>query len=238
MFARIQDSFLRQPFLDFSDKAQRVRGRLLFASFLSTVLAYYEISVTEISTAGLKLDGLTSQKLYSILSWIVIYYFVYFLWCSIDEFWKWRLKLVIETSDNEALRKTSCNSYSQAQLALDENLYSEKNAELSIKNSMTTALRMSINQAKLDNGSFTCDEDTLKNVIERAWELTSFRGNLSSDLKRVKRYEKSYLNYHWQEFLRTAVLEIGIPLIFGIIALYMLDKAGSTFFTSDICLFE
>ncbi|EIF2703732.1 hypothetical protein LFS00_002679 [Vibrio alginolyticus] len=228
MFTRIKDSFLKQPFLGFSDKANRIRGRLLFASFLSVILAHYQISVTEISAAGLKLDGLTSQKLYSILTIIVCYYVVYFFWCSIDEYWKWRLELVIETSDDESLRETSCNSHSLAQLSLDGNLYYGESADKSIQNSITTALRMAINQAKHDNEAFAYDSKTLKTVIERAWKSTSLRGKLSSDLERVRRYEKSFNNYHWQEVLRTVVLEAGLPLFFGLYALYKLHYAGST----------
>ncbi|WP_218574046.1 hypothetical protein, partial [Plesiomonas shigelloides] len=65
------------------------------------------------------------------------------------------------------------------------------------------------------------DHQVVSDYFLSIWDRT-MKPIINQDLQRLKIYEKSFINYHWQEFLRLLILDWGLPLALGIYSLYNL----------------
>ncbi|MEZ9860528.1 hypothetical protein AB4381_18865 [Vibrio splendidus] len=210
----LENSFLAKPFLDLSDKTLKIRRNLNVTALVSIAITLLGIEVKGVSFSGLKVEGLTDGKLFVVLLCILIYHMVYFLWCTYDEYWKWRLHLVVETSDDVTKRQTGDYSLSPSQLAVDSNLYCNGYVLNNIYNQVKTTITSSINAQDYE----------FKNLDERLHSIwfNSMQPVIEQDLARLKRYEQSFKNYHIQEVVRFLVIEFGLPLLLSLYGAYEL----------------
>ncbi|KAB7696213.1 hypothetical protein GBN26_15305, partial [Plesiomonas shigelloides] len=114
------NSFLLKPFLSLSDKTLKIRRNLNITSIISIAITTLGITVRDISFSGMKIDGVTNDKLLLVLTCILSYHLISFLWYSYDEYWKWRLHLIKEEEISEEKRATGTYSLSPAQIATDK----------------------------------------------------------------------------------------------------------------------
>ncbi len=86
---------LGEPFvLDFSDYIRKIRSTLLAVCVVSIAIVLGGLSVDPGSSfLGLKFNGLTSELVFKALFGVTAYLFVHFLWCSVDSFQEWLLRV-------------------------------------------------------------------------------------------------------------------------------------------------
>lgn len=210
----LENNFLAKPFLDLSEKTLKIRRNLNVAALISIAITLLGIEIDGVNFSGLKVEGLTDGKLFVVLLCILSYHMVYFLWSTYDEYWKWRIHLIVETSEDPTKRQTSDYSFSPSQLAVDSNLYCNAYVLDNIYRGVKTTISSSINAKDYD----------LKNLDEHLHSI--WCGNMQpvieQDLARLKRYEQSFKNYHIQEVVRFLVIEFGLPLLLSLYGAYEL----------------
>ncbi|WP_305845999.1 hypothetical protein [Photobacterium kishitanii] len=210
----LDGKFLAQPFLDLSDKTNKVRRNLNITALIALSLTALDVKVSSINLSGVRVEGVTEAKLFFVLLCVLVYHIIYFTWCTYDEYWKWRLYLIKEDTDDYTKRQTSDDSLSPSQLAVDSNLYCNKHTLNGIYSSMKDAVVYAANEKKLD-------PDELKDRFESAW-CSSMQPVIEQDLARMKRYEDSFKNCHWQEVIRFSLLEFGLPMVLACYGVYEL----------------
>ncbi|SKA57355.1 hypothetical protein [Photobacterium toruni] len=214
MSSALDGKFLAQPFLELSDKTNKVRRNLNITALIAFALTVLNVKLDSINLSVVKINGVTDTKLFSVLLCVLLYHIIYFTWCTYDEYWKWRLQLIKEDTDDYTKRHTSDYSLSPSQLAVDSNLYCNKHTLNSIYSSMKDAVVYAANEKKLD-------PDELKDRFESAW-CSSMQPVIEQDLARMKRYEDSFKNYHWQEIIKFSLLEFGLPMVLAFYGVYEL----------------
>ncbi|MCD9527243.1 hypothetical protein [Photobacterium carnosum] len=195
----LESKFLAQPFLDLSEKTYKIRRNLNITALIALSLTVLNVKLDSINLSGVKIDGITDTKLFSVLLCVLMYHIIYFTWCTWDEYWRWRLQQIKENTDDDIKRQTSDTSISPSQLAVDPNLYCNEYTINNIYTKMKQAVRYHDNEK---------NPDKLEECFESVW-----RKSIKSDLVRIERYEKSFNNYHWQEIIRFTLLECGLPML-------------------------
>ena len=213
-FEEIERGFIAQPFIELQDKTIRIRRNLNIVSLMSIAMTLLEIKISSISISGVKVENVTDNKLVILLLCVLLYHFVYFLWNTFDEYWRWRLQLIKENTDDESKRSTSSCSFSKSQISMDRNLYYEESALINFISHAKTEISYA---AKSNDLTQECLTERLKN----AWN-GSVQAVIENDLLRINKFEQSYKNYHWQEVIRFALLEVGLPLLLAIYGLFEL----------------
>lgn len=86
---------LGEPFwADFPANTTKIRRNLLISSFVSLAIVLGGVQIDPTSTLfGLKFTDLSDQLIKTGLSLITAYLFIHFLWCSIDSFIEWRIRV-------------------------------------------------------------------------------------------------------------------------------------------------
>ena len=173
-----------------------------------------EVSISKVGLIGVQVTGITESKLLTILLVLLLYHLLFFVWSSIDEYWKWRLNLICEDVADYTKRQTSEYSLSKVQVAVDSNLYLKKDAMKSLHNQLNTAVRQSIKSNDISEGA-----EDFEGKFESVW-MSSMQPIIEQDLARVIAYERSYKNYHWQDVIKLVTLEFGFPILFSLYAGY------------------
>ena len=173
-----------------------------------------DVSVSNVSLVGVRVTGITETKLLTILFILLIYHLIFFVWNSVDEYWKWRLNLIREDTADYTNRQTSEDSFSKVQVAVDTNLYLIQDATKNLQNQLTTAVRQSIKNSGNEDSS-----EGFEKKFESVW-MSSMQPIIEQDLARVAAYERSFRNYHWQDVMKLVILEFGFPVILSLYAGY------------------
>lgn len=86
---------LKEPFAgDLTESAQKIRRTLFVFSLSALLVVHFGIKVNpESSILGLRFDGLTDDLIRQGLLLTVGYLWLHFLWCVIESFAEWRLRL-------------------------------------------------------------------------------------------------------------------------------------------------
>jgi len=87
---------LGEPFAtDFSDYVRKIRNGLIIISFISISLLLGEVQIDsdKSSFLGLKFDGLNNDLVIWVIFFLNAYMYVHFLWCSLDNFQEWSLRV-------------------------------------------------------------------------------------------------------------------------------------------------
>lgn len=210
----IESSFIKKPFIEHSDKTNKVKRNLTIISLIIIVMTILDVSISNVSLIGVRVTGITESKLLTILLILLVYHIIFFVWNSIDEYWKWRLNLIREDTDDYTKRQTSDDSFSKVQVTVDDNLYLKKNAMKSLHNQLKTAVHQSIKNSENEVSSEGFEEK-----FESVW-MSSMQPVIEQDLARVVAYERSYRNYHWQDVIKLAILEFAFPVILSLYAGY------------------
>ncbi|MCZ8501032.1 hypothetical protein BCU90_20195 [Vibrio lentus] len=210
----IENSFLAKPFLELSEKALKIRRNLNVVALIAIAITLLGIEVKGVNFSGLKIEGLTDNKLYVVLLCVLLYHMIYFLWCTYDEYWKWRIHLIEEASDDVTKRQTGDYSLSPSQLAVDSNLYCNDHVLENIYKQVKTCIC----------SSMKAQDYELKNLDERLHSIwcSSMQPIIEQDLARLRRYEQSFKNYHMQEVARFSIIEFGLPLVLSLYGAYEL----------------
>jgi hypothetical protein len=210
----IESNFIKKPFIEHSEKTNKIKRNLNIISLIIIIMTVLDVSISRVSLVGVQVTGITESKLLTILLVLLLYHLVFFVWSSIDEYWKWRLNLICEDTADYTKRQTSDDSLSKVQAAVDSNLYLKKDAMKSLHNQLNTAVCQSIK----NNGTRDSSEG-FEEKFESVW-MSSMQPIIEQDLARVVAYERSYRNYHWQDVIKLVTLEFGFPILFSLYAGY------------------
>ena len=76
----IESTFIKKPFLEHSDKTNKVKRNLTIISLIVIVMTVLDISISNVSLIGVRVTGITESKLLVILLVLLIYHLVFFIW--------------------------------------------------------------------------------------------------------------------------------------------------------------
>ena len=84
-----------EPFaIDFSESVRTMRTHLLIGSTIGLAAVFMGLKIKPDSAVfGLQFEGLTDAKITWLLLLVNVYLFIHFLWCSIDAFQEWKIRL-------------------------------------------------------------------------------------------------------------------------------------------------
>ena len=81
-------------FCEFDTKTQKIRTTLFLLSVISITFVLGDLEIKEGSSfLGLKFDGLNNNLFRYLLLSAVVYLSMHFVWCAIDSFMEWRLRI-------------------------------------------------------------------------------------------------------------------------------------------------
>lgn len=83
------------PFIpEFTDYVQKIRRNSVAVSSISLVMIFAGVSISsDFATSGFKITGLDDKTVKLILLILTAYWLLHFIWCALDYFAEWRLRL-------------------------------------------------------------------------------------------------------------------------------------------------
>lgn len=238
------EKILGEPFAtDFSDYVRRLRNGLVTLSAVTIVLLLGGLQLSSDSTfLGLKFDGLSNSLVLRVILLLNAYMFLHFLWCGLDHFQEWWLRLTgtrvayvttgriaSEVADypNDPRQSTLYNWWKEEAKKISslqeplENIRKKLDAweatvkeNLEGKNPNVVNACMSINQV-------SSEIQKLSRSIEQTGKtIESQRIPVS-----LKRFDGHYQFYLRSQTLRWLVFELGFPLALGSYALFLLSSS-------------
>lgn len=235
------DQVLGKPFAtDFSDYVRKIRNGLIITSVISISLLLGGLQIAaDSSFLGLKFEGLNYSLLLKAIFFLNAYMFIHFLWCSIDSFQEWMLRvtgtrvahvtiarLAAEGCDypNDPRQSTLYNWWKDEArkiASLQEPLGRIENKLQAWEKTVKDALEgkdpnvvnacMSINQVAEDIRK-------LKNSIEDTSKTIESKRIPAS----LKRFDSRFQLFLRSQNLRWLIVELGFPLLLGGYALVLL----------------
>lgn len=226
---------------EFSDYVRRLRGNLVFISFISIslIIGGLEIDPTS-SILGLKFKGLDNSSLMLGLAILNTYMLFHFLWCSFDAFQEWGMRvtgtrlsfittarLSSEHGDYPSdPRQTSLYHWWKDQAnkigSLSEPII-EINSKLEVwEKKVKEALEsqgnpnavnvcMAINRVSTDITKLKSSIETVSKTIESTRIPAS-----------LERFDNRFQLFLRSQNLRWLVLELGLPIIMGLTSVFLL----------------
>ncbi len=238
------EKVLGEPFAtDFPEYVRKIRNGLVTTSVISIALLLGGLQIHDDSTfLGLRFQGLNNSLILRVIFLLNIYMFSHFLWCSIDHFQEWWLRLTgtkvahvttgrfsSEAGDypNDPRQSTLYNWWksearkiSSLQEPLDNIHKKLETWEASVKESLEGKNPNVIN-ACMSINQVSSDVQKLNKSIEQIGKsLESQRIPVS-----LKRFDSHYQFYLRSQNLRWLVFELGFPLLLGAYALLLLSNA-------------
>lgn len=219
-----------EPFMDdFSENTLRIRRNLLAASSIALIYKVGGLTISEESTLfGIKLDGLTPEKIDWILFLIVTYLLIHFLWNSISHFQEWRLRLTGSKVGFITAARYGGEHEDSPPAPRQSTLYyflQEKMPQLDALKRSTEELERRANgwSDQVDNRIKETEIESLEATLKKY--ISDVQGDCTRILqsldfiKRIpvslNRFEKWFKLFHWSQIARWLVLEWGLPLALG-----------------------
>lgn len=228
---------------DFSDYVRKLRANLIFVSFISISLILGGLEIDPASSIlGLKFKGLNNTSFLYGMFIVNSYMFIHFLWCSVDAFQEWGIrvsgtrlsfittgKFSSEVGDypSDPRQSTLYHWWKDQSVkigSLAEPIY-EINAKLMTwEQDVTKALDTQGNPNSLNVGMSIkgVSKDIVK--LQSSIEATSEILNSARIPESLKRFDNRFQFFLRSQNLRWLLLELGLPIIMGIIALYLLAE--------------
>lgn len=208
-------NFLKNPYLQYSDKTVRIRRNLLIIFVLAYFLMVVGVDIENIHLGVVKVQLLQIKPVVSLLLVINVYQLFYFLWCSWDEYWKHRLGLIKEIVGHYQDRDTDELTLSAAMKCTDSDLQFHPDYRY-MDQRLTNAINQIVSRLEQDIEK--------EDVARRA--VNAFNNNIGSiiknDVARLVMFENSFKYYHWQEIARFFIIEFGLPVVVSIYSIYLL----------------
>lgn len=234
------EKILGEPFaMEFSDYVRKIRNGLIMVSVVSIglLLAGWQIS-DDSSFLGLRFEGLTQAHLVGMLFALNTYMFVHFLWCSLDYFQEWWLRL----SGTRVVYITGAKFASgQADYPDDprqSTLYNWWKNEAGKISSMREELddvgKVLINWEKTVRASLEGKDPNVVRACSSISEVSEKLNKLNSSIDNIgnligseripvslKRFDRNFHIFLRSQNLRWLVVELAFPLLLGIYALLL-----------------
>jgi len=195
------------PFISFSELTMKNRRNLLVSSSILLFICYFDISINKLNASGFYMS-LTQKEIKVGLAFVVVYFLVSFLWHVIDERDVWGFKFAKAEEYTESLALALIND----DIDLECELFGRRPTPITefnieIKNKIIFLKQAEENQ---DNVTIQRYFDEVETSLKRVY---------SNDLSRIERFESRFDNYSKWKLRRYKILEVGFPIIIGVISL-------------------
>ncbi|WJG26987.1 MULTISPECIES: hypothetical protein [Vibrio] len=213
--------FTDRPFVEFSDQTVKYRRNLLFSSCIAIALVLFELDISPdkpINFLGLPLLNVSIKDIKLFLLVIIGYQLIHFLWRSWDEWWAWRLQLTDDAASTTNTSSTyddttwikSIRDIGKFTFYPDESKYEHRLEQLFKQQS-----KFFIQEFQKSNLPTPDYDDFYKKLVDTVY----IASGLQQDLRRIDRFDNSIKGYSIQQRLRYHLLEIGVPVVLGTIAI-------------------
>ena len=226
---------------DFSEYVRKLRGNLVFVSFLSIslIIGGLEIESTS-SILGLKFKGLDNAAITSGLLILNGYMLVHFLWCSIDAFQEWGLRVTgtrlsfVTTAKLGSIHGDYPSDPRQSSLynwwkdeagkigsladPITEIVRKLEIWETEVKRALNAQGNTEVVSACNAINKVSTDIKQLQRSIVNASQTVESRRIPES----LKRFDNRFQLFLRSQNLRWLLLELGLPIITGAVAVYLL----------------
>lgn len=237
------EKVLGEPFaMDFPDYVRKIRNSLISLSAISIALILGGLQLSGDSTfLGLKFEGFSNSLVLRLLLLLNVYMFLHFLWCSIDHFQEWWLRLTgtrvayvttgkfaSEEADypNDPRQSTLYNWWkdearkiSSLQAPFEDIHKKLETWEATVKESLE-GKNPNVVSACMSINRISSDIQKLNKSIEQIGKaIDSQRIPVS-----LRRFDSHFQFYLRSQNLRWLVFELGFPLALGGCALFLLSS--------------
>lgn len=225
---------LGEPFaIEFSDYTKKSRSNLMLASVLAIALIANNLKLTaDSSLLGLKLESFSMEIIYQLLLFLCAYHLVHFTWLAWDNFLKWKLRLTGSHRIHEGgfADSISDNKPNPSQTTLYywwkkevQTLTVQKEEINSIlnllgNNSIDTHLGVEKNVVRGDIAEINRNVQNLSNNFNKFSEILESNRIPAS----LGKFNKWFFYMHTSQSIRWILIELLLPLILGIVAIYFL----------------
>lgn len=232
---------LGEPFaMDFPEYVRKIRNGLIITSVISVTLLLGGLHIAEDSSFfGLKFEGLNHEHILKALFFLNAYMFIHFLWCSVDSFQEWMLRVT----------GTRVTHITTARLAAEECDYPNDPRQSTLYNWWKDESRkISSFQEPLERieNKLKAWEETVKNALEGkepnvlnactsinqvAEDIRKLKSSIENASKAIesqripvslKRFDSCFQLFLRSQNLRWLIVEFGFPLLLGGYALALL----------------
>lgn len=220
-----------EPFMeDFSDNTLRIRRNLLA---VTSVALFYKLGGLSINSTsalfGIKLDGLTPDKVDWAFFLALCYLFAHFLWNSLDHFKEWRLRLtgskvafITAAKFGSELVDTPAHP---RQSTLYTYLLGKRRVTADLERQIADIERRMAAWPKEEGVGEAPSATNLKPHVDSVMEVMKGIKQKLVYLDRIPvslaRFEKGFRSFRASQSARWLVLEWGMPLALGIWALFL-----------------
>lgn len=221
---------LGEPYpLETSAYAEKLRKTLMISSSIALIFLFYDVEIDGNSSFfGIKFLGIDTQIFFVIFFIVISYHFVHFLWCSINSFTYWRIRLTGTIVKYQVQSGLIGDEYDEADYP-----YDPKQASLYFWWSKTC--EKVIDHQKVLDGLIPTLKKTLEEQPENTGqvlsEIRSIEESLNKTLEVVnsqrlrdslKRFDNWFGLMLVTQGLRWLVLEVGLPLLVGLMTMILL----------------
>ena len=220
-----------EPFMeDFSDNTLRIRRNLLA---VTSVTLFYKLGGLSINNGsalfGIKLDGLTPEKVDWAFFLTLTYLFAHFFWNSLDHFKEWQLRL----TGSKVAFITAAKWGGEHEDTPDKPRQSTLYTFLLGKRHVSEELQKQIADIERRMAAWPGEEGAgeapsatnLKPHVDSVMEVMKGVKQKLTYLDRIPvslaRFEKGFRSFRASQSARWLVLEWGMPLALGVWALFL-----------------
>lgn len=228
---------------DFSDYVRKLRGNLVFVSFISISLILGGLEIDpESSILGLKFKGLDNSSVMYGLLILNSYMLFHFLWCSFDAFQEWGMRVTGTRLSFITTARLSSESGDYPSDPRQTSLYHWWKDQSAKIGSLTDPIS-EINN-KLDKW-----EQEVKEALEAqdnpnavnacmainrvASDISKLKGSIETTAKALespripeslKRFDNRFQLFLRSQNLRWLLLELGLPIVMGVVSVCLLTS--------------
>ncbi|WOI11846.1 hypothetical protein [Thalassospira lucentensis] len=220
------EKVLGEPFIeDFSENTFRIRRNLIAISSIVLFYKLGDLTVSkESSFLGVKLDGLTNEKIDIIFICLTSYLLIHFIISTFSHFGEWRVRL----SGMKVTYLTSAmfsgehedSPANPRQSTLFGYLLQKRDKLESIQTSVDNFQK----QLEVWDKSFSDKKDvdnSLKDIVRRLEQIESSLSFLDRIWVSLKRFDRWFCCFQYWQLARWILVEWAVPIILGLWAIYL-----------------
>lgn len=219
---------MTEPFIpEFSDYVGKVRRNCLAVSTLALVMIYADVKITSnFNTNGFSISGLDDWTVKAILLLLTGYWLAHFIWCAVDYFYEWRIRL----SGIKEGPYTWDASESDATPA-DRNFSMLRWVYFKIEDIRSFQRELEKIKIILAERQGEIDQRAVQNIESgiRSLQNMNIQGLNDKTTNSIYRFDNWWKFMARSQSLRWITLELSLPIILGITALFSLSNI--VFFT-------
>lgn len=207
------DSVLLKPNIDPMDSnTQRIRRNLIVTSVIGYFFSFGSTGINSNSSfGGVKFDGLDTNSIRFLILFGLLNFIIHFIWATLDHFKENKYRL---TGIAIPMISFSTSATSRHQL--------EPNTNDAKQSSIYSWWRNHRNLLEEYKKLLSSTEDSTKEINSIKRRIEDLENYFPYINESLKRFDLGFWEYQRSQLLRWIILDIGFPLIIGIISLILM----------------